>query len=177
MSLRQLFRRRTILMITFESRDMLVEIMDHLLVRGMSDHLDIGHAALVEQTTSRQPIIVNNNVTSREGFISGAMIGASILTLGMIQLDALSLPEFEALLVISVSIVFGGGLGALIGQLVTASIGFGFQSDLLMSVARQLTPGEVVLVLQVRPKDASILEQELVTLKAQHTRSYSPSTE
>jgi uncharacterized membrane protein len=157
-------------MSTFESREMLVEVMDQLLVRGMSDRLDIGHAALIEQTTSGQPIIVNNNVTSREGFISGAMIGASIFTLGVIQLNALDLPEFEALVVISLSIVLGCGLGGLIGHLVTFSIGFGFHPDLLASMGRQLRPGEVVLVLQVRHKDASILERELVTLKAQLQR-------
>jgi hypothetical protein len=146
---------------------MLVAVMDRLLVQGLSDRLDMGHAALIEQTANGQPVIVNNNVTSREGLISGAMIGGSILALGVIQLDALRLPDLEALAAISVSILLGCGLGGLIGHLVTFSIGFGFQLDLLNSVARQLASGEVVLLLQVRHKDVAILERELVTLKAQ----------
>jgi uncharacterized membrane protein len=167
MNIRQLFRRRVILVITFESRDKLVEVMDRLLAQGFSNRLDMGHAALIEQKADGQPVIENNNVTSREGLISGAMIAAAILTLGVIQLGALRLPDLEALAAISVSILLGCGLGGLIGQCVTSSIGFGFQPDLLNSAARQLAAGEVVLLLQVRHQDVSILEQELVILKAQ----------
>jgi hypothetical protein len=117
-------------------------------------------------------VIVNNNVTSRDGLISGAMIGGSMLALGLIQLDALRLPDLEALAVISVTILLGCGLGGLIGQLVTRSIGFGFQPDLINRAARQLDAGEVILLLQVRHRDVSILERELVALNARVQQYY-----
>lgn len=162
-----LFWRRTTLVVIFESRQTLIEAMDHLLAEGLGSLLDIGHAALIVRPASEQPaIIINNNVTAREALVAGATGGAAMMALGCIQLGALGLPGPEAFLAIGIGAAAGAGIGAGIGALVANRITFGFRPSLLQMTARELAPGQVALLLQVRPAHLPVLRQKMVELKA-----------
>lgn len=157
----RIFQRRTILIAVFESRAALSETVESLTAHEQRDILDLGHAALVSCAGDGSTLIQNNNVTAIEGTLSGGMIGAALMGLGILQLGGLTLPALSAALAVGLGILLGGGLGSLIGYFVAARTGFGFQSDLFDSITCQLRPGQVALVLQVRPAYVSALQQVL----------------
>lgn len=160
------FGSRTILVFRFESRRLLLQAMDYILAHGMADHLDIGHAALILQPPDAPPVVVNNNVTAREGLISGGMIGASIGGLGALQVGAAILPGIGgALAVIGLALV-GAGLGSGLGRLVAVRIVFGFRPDVLDHIAQRLHSGEIALVLHVPVEDAAAIADVMRAIDA-----------
>jgi hypothetical protein len=152
--------RKAVLVVIFESRQALIETM----AGRVSDWLDIGHAALIVRAEGAEPVIVNNNVTAHEGAIAGALLGASMLALGVVQQGALDLPRLGALLAVLLSGLAGAAVGILVGYFVAQRVGFGFSPQLLQSTAHRLAAGQVALVLQVRQSHVARLEDEF----AQH---------
>jgi len=161
-----LFSRRSILVITFKTHQDLTDAMNDILTRRLSDMVDIGHAAIVLRSQEGYPLILNNNVTLREGPISGFMIGVSILPLGLIQAGALELPGAWAVMVMLVGILFGGVIGALVGYGIATRINFGFRAQLLNDLGAQLHIGEASLVLQARPAQVAAIREVFKELNA-----------
>src|SRR3989304_5357125 len=143
MFIRRWLQHRITLVVVFDSLRALVEAMDDVLARGLGELLDIGHAAVIARPDESAPVIVNNNVTPQEGTISGAMIGASLMALGTVQLGALDLPRAGAALAVSLGILGGGALGGGIGRAVAERVEFGFRQELLDEIAGRRAMGEV----------------------------------
>ncbi len=161
MIVHRFFKRRAVLVVTFPSRRALHETIARLMSQGMGDDLDIGHAALISRSQDGGISVHNNSVTAREGWISGMMLGATIMALGAVQYGALDIHGAGAALVLGISFVSGGLLGSWIGYMAARWIGLGFEPALLQDIANRLADGEVVLVLQVRRTQAAALWTEL----------------
>jgi len=164
--MRDLFRRRATLVAIFESRPALIAAMDRLLGEGLGSVLDIGHAALIVRTGGEPPAIINNNVTAREAWVAGAIGGAAMLALGCIQYGALDLPGPQAFLAVALAAAAGAAIGVLTGAVVANRVTFGFRDALLQSTAGELKPGQVALLVQVRPGHLPVLRAKLVALQA-----------
>jgi len=160
-----IFRRRAPLVAIFPTHRALGEALDHVLDLGLGDVLDIGHAALIACDERGEVQTVNNNVTPREGLYSGMTLGATIAGLVMLQLGALELPKVAGIAALALSLLLGAGIGGALGQMVAALVGFGFDPDLLRSIERRLQPGQVALLLQVRPRHIPLLRRELNALE------------
>lgn len=161
-----LFRRRTTLVAIFETHRALIEIFDRALASGFDHVLDIGSAGVVTRDQQGEVVTVNNSVTRREGIFSGAMLGVAIGGLGMLLAVAHDLPEAAGALALIAGVLLSGTLGALIGRAIAGMARFGFDPQLLRRVERQLQPGQVALLLQVRPSSLPVLRRELGTRAA-----------
>lgn len=162
---RSLLRHRTTLVVVFQSRQALSTAIDTLMAQGTGHLLDIGHGALIMQHPDQQPTIINNNVTLREGAISGGMIGAAIMGLTAVQRGALSLSDAAAAAILF-CLIGGAVLGSVIGYLAARWVGFGFRQNLVEEIAARLSAGEAALVLQIRYADKTLLQQQLNELGA-----------
>jgi len=158
---RETLRRRTTLVAVFRTQRALVEALDQLLGLGLDDVLDIGHAALITRDEQGAVVTVNNNVTPREGLFSGAALGLTIGGLTMLLLGAGDLPKAAAALSVAAGLLIGGGIGAALGRLVARLAGFGYEPGLLRGVEQQLRPGQVAVLLRVRPPSVPLLRREL----------------
>lgn len=160
-NIRHIFKQRVVLVVTFPSRRTLHETLARLMRQGMVENLDIGHAALITRSQDGTLSVHNNSVTAREGWISGMMLGATIMALGAVQYGALDTNGVGAALVLGISFVIGGLLGSLLGYMAARWIDFGFDPALLQDIVNRLVEGEVALVLQVRRSHAAALWTEL----------------
>ncbi|HEX3052025.1 MAG TPA: hypothetical protein VHP83_15305 [Aggregatilineaceae bacterium] len=151
------------MVLIFHSDQALIETMDQLSITDLGHMLDFGHAALI--TGGEAPSIVNNNVSVREGGLSGAMIGTTLMMLGFVQFGVLDLSKLGSILAIGMAALTGGLIGGLIGYLVAFWIGFGFSKALLYEVGSQLTSGEVALLLQMPDRHVARLQAGLVDLQ------------
>ncbi len=158
-----LFRRKATLVLIFQSDRALMETMDQLSVTDLGHMLDFGHAALI--TGGEEPMIVNNNVSVREGGLSGVMIGATLMMLGFVQFGALDLSKLGSIMAIGMAALMGGILGGLMGYLIAFLIGFGFSQALLAEVGSQLMSGEIALLLQMPERQITRLQAGLVDLQ------------
>lgn len=166
-TLRTRFHRRTTLVAIFETHRALIDVYDRALASGLDDVLDIGSAALVTRDERGEPVTINNSVTRRDGMFSGAMLGVAFGGLAVLLGGALvDLPEAAGALSLLVGVLLGGAIGALLGRAVAGMTRFGFEASLLRRVERQLQPGQVALLLQVRPSNLPVLRRELGTRAA-----------
>ena len=150
-------------MAIFETRRALVEVLDRALASGLDDVLNIGHAALLTCDEQGELVTIDNSVNPREGAFSGAMLGITLGGLSMFLLGLLDRPDAAATLSLIASLLIGGLAGGVIGRAVARWVGFGFEPWLLHSVAQRLEPGQVALLLQVRPASVPLLRRELGT--------------
>ena len=111
-------------------------------------------------------MIVNNNVTAREGLISGGMVGAALAGLGAIQLGATILPGISATLAVLLLALVGALIGGGIGRLVAVRIVFGFDPAVLEKTAERLRAGEIALLLQVRTVNVPAIRDALLDHRA-----------
>ena len=162
-TIKEWFASRSTLVFCFDSRHALLEAVDDMFSHGIADLMDIGHAALIIQPANADPVIVNNNVTAREGLISGGMIGAALAGLGAIQSGATILPGISATLAVLVFALLGAVIGGAIGRLVAVRIVFGFDPAILQRTADQLSAGEIALLLQVRTVNVPTVRDALLT--------------
>jgi len=156
-----LLRRRTTLVAIFETQRALVEVVDRVLASDLDDVLNLGHAALLARDAQGELVTIDNSVSPREGAFSGAMLGITLGGLSMFLLGVLDLPDAATTLSLIVSLIIGGLVGSAIGRAVARLVGFGFEPWLLNSVAQRLEPGQVALLLQVRPANVPLLRREL----------------
>lgn len=156
-----LLRRRTTLVAIFETHRALVEVFDRALASGLDDVLNIGRAALITRDEQGDLVTINNSVSPREGVFSGAMLGITIGGLSMFLLGALDRPGAAATLSLIASLLIGGVVGGLIGRAVAGLAGFGFEPSLLSSVEQRLEPGQIALLIQVRPASVPLVRREL----------------
>lgn len=165
--MRTRFYRRATLVAIFETHRALIEVFDRALASGLDDALDVGSAALVTRGERGEPVTVNNSVTRRDGVFSGAMLGVAIGGLTVLLGGALiDLSDAAGALTLLAGVLLGGALGALVGRAVAGMARFGFDASLLRRVERQLQPGQVALLLQVRPASLPMLQRELGTRAA-----------
>jgi len=156
-----LLRRRTTLVAVFETHRALVEVFDRALASGLVGVLDVGHAALITRDEQGEFVTINNNVSAREGVFSGAMLGLTIAGLSMFLLGALDGPDVAATLTLIASLLIGGVLGGAIGRAVAAMAGLGFAPALFSEIERTLSPGQVALLIRVRPASVPLVRREL----------------
>ncbi|MBC7871360.1 MAG: hypothetical protein H7Y09_11025 [Chitinophagaceae bacterium] len=159
-----------IVIAVFPSRSLLTDALDHIAhVRDVT----IKRAAIVAKAANGEMVVLDDDISSDEGGIAGAMLGAAVTVLGLIQLGAFTLPGVGTIIALAAGILIGGLLGGVIGHFAANLLDFrlkiAFKNIQILNLAERLQTGKPALVLEIVRDSAMLnrLRQELNLFQAE----------
>lgn len=147
-----------IIVAVFPSREVLARALEHL---HNLDEMPLKRAAVIAKAATGKTLILDDDLSAREGGLVGGAIGALLAALGTAQLGAFDLPGWQALLALLIAALLGGVAGFFVGRLLARFFDMGFRNELVEALAQNLKEGHPALVLEL----AGDLENLLARLR------------
>jgi len=142
-----------VVVLVFSSRKVLTKALDRMA--GL-DYIDVKRAAIVAKAASGETIILDDDISPDQGGIAGGTLGAAMGVWGVAQLGALALPGVGVIIALGAAAIVGGLIGRVTGRFAANQIDFGFRSDQIHILARQLQADRPALVLEIKNPDEVI---------------------
>lgn len=144
---------QSILVAVFPTRTALRSALDYLIEEQV---LEIKRAAIVAKAQSGETLVLDDDLSPREGGVAGGTLGAAMTALGMVQLGALALPGVGMVLALGTGALVGALLGNVTGRFAANLLDFGFRNEQVEALSQQLQAGHPALVLEVDDMDESL---------------------
>lgn len=146
-------------LVIFNSRGQLIDAMDSIL----HDQIVSGdRAAIIAKAEENEVLMLDDDVTPREGAAAGGSLGALLAMLGVAQMGAFLLPGVGPIVAIAVGALAGGLIGGATGGTLAGLIDMGFKQKDLDILTTRLKAGEVAMVLPMPEPEALATLREAV---------------
>ncbi len=129
----------------FPSRVILGKALDHI---SELEDLALRHAVIVARARDGEIVVLDDDISSREVVLAGAGLGALMMTVGVAQQGALTLPGAWALLALAAACLAGGLVGAGVSRAASTLIDSDFRNLQVKTLAAELKAGHPALVLE-----------------------------
>lgn len=142
--------------LVFPSRRQLADAVDRLKTL---DYIDTRGTAIITKAADGEVVVYDNDISVREGSITGGTLGSLLAALGVAQLGAFLLPGVGPIIALGLGALAGGIVGGAAGGATAGLMDFGFDNTLLETLAARLKDGYAAAVLRV--DDAESIAQRL----------------
>jgi uncharacterized membrane protein len=153
-----------LVMLTFGNRETLASAVEYIIEHQA---LKVINTALITRAQDGEVTIFEDDISPKEGAITGGTLGALMGSLGIAGLGAFLLPGIGPIVAIGLGAVAGGLVGGATGGGVAKVVDMGINNQELESLAKQLSNDQVALVLEVETPDVQALKDFEAALNTQ----------